>query len=113
MERLFRPSGGTRDATLVTRSDGVRLSVPVFGKLDPLPHDLAHVVLEDEWALHDGFWGSVAVGAIVAGMGMLGGRQPPHARARSRARMKAQHHGSRFSEILVDVVLRAVNSEPL
>ncbi len=27
--------------------------------------------------------------------------------------MKAQHHGSQFSEILVDVVLRAVNSEPL
>jgi hypothetical protein len=113
MEMLFRQSGVNRDVTLVTRSDGVRLSVPVFGKLDPIPHDLAHFVIEEELALHDGFWGSVAAGAIFEGMRILGGRQRPHARERSRALMKAHHQGILFSEIMVDVVLRAVNGEPL
>jgi hypothetical protein len=82
--RVWR-SAGSQQATLATRRDGVRLSVPVFGKLDPLPHDLAHYVVERELGLPDGFWGSVAAGAIFAGMVVLEGRQPPHARERSRA----------------------------
>ena len=35
-----------RYATVVERDDGVRLSVPGYGFMRPLPHDLAHYVVE-------------------------------------------------------------------
>ena len=60
MDILFIQSGYPRVETIVTRQDGVRLSVPVFGPLDPIPHDLAHYVVERELGLQNGFWGSVA-----------------------------------------------------
>jgi hypothetical protein len=113
MEIVFRQSASGREATLVTRDDGVRLSVPVYGKRDPLPHDLAHYVVERELGLIDGFWGSVAAGAIFEGMAVLDGRQPPHARERSRAVMKAHQRGILFSEVVVDAVMRAISGEVL
>ncbi|HEV2236768.1 MAG TPA: hypothetical protein VGR57_08935 [Ktedonobacterales bacterium] len=113
MEVLFRQSGFQRTPTVVTRADHVRLSVPVFGKVAPLPHDLSHYVIERELELPDGFWGSVADGAIFEGMHILAGRQRPHARERSRAVMKAHHHQILFSEILVESVLRALRGERL
>jgi hypothetical protein len=113
MDILFRQSGHHREATVVMRHDGVRLSVPVYGKLDPIPHDLAHYVIERELGLQDGFWASVAAGAIFGGMAILKGRQPPHARERSRALMKANHQGILFAEVVVDAVMRAVKGEPL
>ncbi|HEX3272686.1 MAG TPA: hypothetical protein VHR15_18725 [Ktedonobacterales bacterium] len=42
------------DQTIVTRQDGVRLSAPVFGPLEPIPQDLAHYVVEKELGLRDG-----------------------------------------------------------
>ncbi len=113
MDILFIQSGHRRVATVVTRQDGVRLSVPVFGPLDPLPHDLAHYVIELELELQDGFWGSVAAGAIFAGMQILAGRQPPHAAERSRAVLAAHHQGILVAEILVDAVLRSVRGVSL
>lgn len=113
MDMLFRQSGHRREPTLVTRRDGVRLHVPVFGKLDPLPHDLVHYVVECELNLRNGFWGSVAEGAIFEGMTVLDGRQPPHARERSRALMKAHHYAILFSEIMVEMAVRALKGEPL
>ena len=109
MEIRFRQSVSGREATLVARDDGVGLSVPVYGKLDPLPHDLAHYVVERELGLPDGFWGSVAAEAIFAGMVVLDGRQPPHA----RAVMKANQRGILFSEVMVDAVVRAAHGESL
>jgi hypothetical protein len=113
MEIAFLTTGHRRAPSLVSRADGVRLSVPVFGPLEPIPHDLAHYVVERELALADGFWGSVAAGAIFEGMRVLSGRQPPHARERSRAIMKANHDAILFAELVVDVALRAVKGEPL
>jgi hypothetical protein len=110
---FFWQTGFDRKPTTVIRGDGVRLSVPVFGPLDPLPHDLAHSVIERELALQDGFWASVASGALFEGMQVLEGRQPPHARERSRTIMQRHHWGLLFSELLVGVVLGAVKGEPL
>ncbi|SRR6266487_1175032 len=77
MDILFIQSGHRRIETIVTRQDGVRLSVPVYGRLDPIPHDLGHYVIELELELQDGFWGSVATGALFGGMHILAGRQRP------------------------------------
>jgi hypothetical protein len=62
MDMLFVQSGHRRIATVATRQDKVRVSIPVYGPLDPIPHDLAHYVIELELGLHDSFWGSVALG---------------------------------------------------
>lgn len=106
-------SQGRRAKSLVARQDGVRLTVPVFGPLEPIPHDLAHFVIERELDLQGGFWATVAGGGIVEGMQIVAGRQQPHALERSRALMKAHHRGIIFSETVVEAVMRAVNGEPL
>jgi hypothetical protein len=111
MDILFRKSGFSREPSVASRSDGVSLSIPVFGRLDPIPHDLAHFVIELELDLQNGFFGSIADGAIFGGMHVLSGRQPPHAGERSRMVMKANHYPILFSEILVDVTLRALKDE--
>jgi hypothetical protein len=111
MDILFRKSGFSREPSVASRSDGVRLSIPVFGRLDPIPHDLAHFVIERELDLQNGFFGSIADGAIFGGMHVLSGRQLPHAGEHSRMVMKANHYPILFSEILVDRTLRALEGE--
>jgi hypothetical protein len=113
MDILFIQSGHRRFETIVTRQDGVRLSVPVFGPLDPIPHDLAHYVVERELGLQNGFWGSVAAGALFEGMKILAGRQRPHAAERSRAVLAAHRQGIGVAEVLVDAALRAVRGRSL
>lgn len=113
MEIVFIRSEHRRVPSVVTRGDGVRLSVPVFGPLEPMPHDLLHVVVERELGLREGFWGSVAAGAIFDGMHVLDGRQRPHARERSRAVLKANQRGVLFAELLVAVAVRVVKAERL
>jgi hypothetical protein len=108
MDILFIQSGYPRVETIVTRQDGVRLSVPVFGQLDPIPHDLAHYVIELELGLQNGFWGSVAAGALFKGMKIHAGRQRPHAAERSRAVLTTNRRGIVVDEVLVDAALRAV-----
>ena len=78
-----------RYATIVERDDGVRLSVPGYGFMRALPHDLAHYVVETALGLQPGFWGSVADGARFSGMNLIDGRQKPHADERAKAVGKA------------------------
>ncbi|MBI1929198.1 hypothetical protein HYR99_33750 [Candidatus Poribacteria bacterium] len=89
----------------VLRDDGVELKVPGYDRKYLLPHDLAHYIIERELGLQRGFWGCVAVGAILPGMTMISGRQPPRAAARSKSVMKeAGQHGTE-AEVLVSVLL--------
>ncbi len=108
MDILFIQSEHRRIETIVTRQDGVRLGVPVFEPLVPIPHDLAHYVVELELGLQNGFWGSVAAGALFEGMKILAGRQRPHATERSRSVLTANRQGIVVAEVLVDAALRAV-----
>jgi hypothetical protein len=89
----------------VTRDDRVTLRVSGFGPSQPLPHDLAHYVVEKELGLRRGFWGSVADGAIFPGMTVLGGRQRPHARERSHALCKANSRSLTDVEVIVGVLV--------
>lgn len=113
MEIVFVRSEHRRVPSVVTRGDGVRLSVPVFGPLEPMPHDLVHFAVERELGLREGFWGSVAAGAIFDGMHVLGGRQRPHAHERSRAVLKANQRGVPFAELLVELAVRVLKGERL
>lgn len=85
-----------RYATTVTRDDGVTLSVPGYGFMHAMPHDLGHYVVEATLPLRHGFWDCVAEGAVFRGMAVLSGRRKPHADERSRALMK--NHADRLNE---------------
>jgi hypothetical protein len=93
MDICFIRSTNRQDQTIVTRQDGMCLSVPIYGPLEPIPHDLAHFVIEMELGLRDGLWGSIAGGAILEGMKVISGRQRPHAKERSQAIQHANRQG--------------------
>src|ERR1700736_1529870 len=56
---------GSRDRVYVTRDNGSSTGwdFPSYG--DGLPHDLCHLVVEDELRLTEGFWGLVDQGVDV------------------------------------------------
>jgi len=66
LEVSFVRRRGRRDRVYVHRSDGTSTGwdFPSYG--DGLPHDLRHLVVDDELGLADGFWGLVDGGVDVA-----------------------------------------------
>jgi hypothetical protein len=97
--------------SIVTRDDRVTLRVTGFGPSQPLPHDLAHYVVEKELGLRRGFWGSVADGAIFPGMAVLGGRQRPHARERSHALCKTNSRSLTDVEVVVGLLVELMRNK--
>jgi len=65
LEVTFVRRRGGRDRVYVTRDDRTSTGweFPSYG--DGLPHDLCHLVVEDELSLPDGFWGLVDRGVEV------------------------------------------------
>lgn len=65
LEAAFVRRRGGRDRVYVTRADGTSTGwdFPSYG--DWLPHDLCHLVVEEELGLTDGFWGLVDSGVEV------------------------------------------------
>jgi hypothetical protein len=85
----------------------------VYGPLKPIPHDLAHYVVERELGLRDGLWGSIASGVILEGMKPLSGKQQPHSREQSHTIQVANRRGILFAELAVGAVLQVIKGEPL
>ena|SRR5215210_2785466 len=92
-----------RYETLVRRADGVRYHLKGVGHMFAIPHDLAHLALEQALGLRHGFWGSVAEGAVFESMTHVGGRRKPHAAERSNAVLKANHGPLTEAEVLVRI----------
>jgi hypothetical protein len=105
----FTKTGTSTYTTLARRADGVVLEVPSYDRTAPLPHDLAHYVVERELGLNRGFWGCVAAGALFPGMKPVSGRQPPHAAERSRAIIREARQYGTEAEVLVGVLLRVMH----
>lgn len=74
MKLTFIKLGQGRYVTHVVRDDGVMIEVPGPDRKAPLPHDLAHYIVESRLGLKGGFWGRVAAGAVFPGMKVLSGR---------------------------------------
>jgi hypothetical protein len=105
MEIKIEKLDARRSQSVVARDDKVTLRVPGFGPSEPLPHDLAHYVVEKELSLRRGFWGSVAEGAVFPGMEILAGRQRPHARERSHALCNANGRSLTEVEVIVGLLI--------
>jgi len=97
------PRGGAK--VTVRRDDGVIINVRAFGPREPVPHDLAHLVVESVLGIRLGLWGSIAAGAIFPGMEVVGGRLPPRARERSGAILKENHEDVVLAELAVGLVV--------
>jgi hypothetical protein len=110
MEIRIEKLDARRSQSVVTRDDKVTVRVAGYGPSQPLPHDLAHYVVEKELALRRGFWGSVADGAVFPGMTVLAGRQRPHARERSIALCKANGRSLTEVEVIVGLTVELVRN---
>src|SRR5262245_57789446 len=70
---------GERDKVYVRRSDGSETSWVFASFGEGLPHDLVHLVVEQDYGLRDGFWGRVdrgaAPGEITELANKLGGKE--------------------------------------
>ena len=65
LKATFVRRRGHRDRVYVTRADGTSTGwdFPSYG--DGLPHDMCHLVVEDELKLPDGFWGLIDQGGQI------------------------------------------------
>ena len=88
--------------TAAERDDGVSLSVPGYGSINALPHDLGHYVVEATLELRQGFWDIVADGAVFDGMAVLAGRRRPRVEAWSKELHKANVRHLNEAECLVE-----------
>ncbi len=92
-----------RYETEITRADGVRYHVKGIGHMFAIPHDLAHLAIEQALRLDRGFWGTIADGGVFESMTYLGGRRKPGAAERSRQVLKANHGHIGEAEYLIRI----------
>lgn len=92
-----------RYETLITRRDGVCFHVKGVGHLFAIPHDMAHLAIEEALRLPHGFWGSVADGAVFGTMTHFSGRRKPRASDRSKAVLKTNEGRISEAEVLVSI----------
>jgi hypothetical protein len=99
--------------SVLYRVDGVSVRLEggshnrVSGEVGRVPHDIAHLVVEDAFGLGGGLWGTLAAGGIVQNARFAGGRKPPHAERRARAITDGAGESLRQAEILVRAVADA------
>jgi hypothetical protein len=97
-----------RYQTVITRRDGACFHVNGVGHMFAIPHDLAHLAVEEALRLRHGFWGTVADGAVFASMTHLRGRRKPHAALRSHELLKTNKSRITEAEVLVSIFNNAL-----
>lgn len=109
----FEKGAGRRYRSLLHRADGVVVAFDggafnkVGGSAGELPHDLAHLVVEEELGLRAGVWGVLAAGGLFSHATVVSGRQKPHAARRGRAVVDAAGDEVMQAEILTRAVCDA------
>jgi len=79
----------------------------IGGAVPRLPHDIAHLIVEDAFGLHAGLWGTLAAGGLVQNATFAGGRKPPHATRRAWEITDRAGESLRQAEVLVRAVADA------
>jgi len=103
----FRKFAAATHRTTARRADAVEVSIPQVGRKFALPHDLAHFAIERALGIHDGFWGSLAAGALVGGARVTAGRQAPHAARLSDEILKRNRASLTEAEVAVGLIYQA------
>lgn len=102
--------GPRRYHSLLERPDGVtvRLEGGSYNKVggDPrgVPHDIAHLLVEEAFGLRAGLWGVLSAGGTVQNAAVVAGRQAPRAAQRARAITDAASRRLWETEVLVRAV---------
>ena len=105
-----------RYRSILHRADGVEVELEggsynrVGGPRREVPHDLAHLVIEDELGLEFGVWGVLAKGGLFRLARVVGGRQPPHAAERSRKVLREAGDRLMQAEMLTGAICRRAES---
>jgi hypothetical protein len=102
------------------RPDGVQVALDggsydeVGGGAGEVPHDLAHLIVEDELDLRLGVWGVLLVGGLFRHAEVVAGRQRPHAARRGREAIAAAGDRIMQAEILTRAAcdLSAAGADP-
>jgi len=111
MEIVMTRTAEGRSTTLVRRDDGVTLELPSYAPLHRLPHDLAHFVVERTLGLLWGFWGSIAAGAVFAGVEVLPRKRAARVEELSRQVMKGVSSRVTEAEAVVGSVVEILRAE--
>lgn len=102
-----------------TRPDGATLKLQggSYNKLGGgvrVPHDIAHLIVEQTLNLRGGLWGVIASGGLVMNLEYIGGKKPQHAEKKSWAITDAAGETLRQSEVVVRAVADALaDSSPV
>lgn len=110
----FERREGRRYRSLLHRADGVVVAFEggafntIGGAPGELPHDLAHLIVEDELGLRSGVWGVLAAGGLFSHATVVAGRQAPHAARRGRQVVDAAGDRIMQAEMLTRAVCDAV-----
>ena len=103
-----------RYRSILHRADGVEVELDggAYNRLGEreLPHDIAHLIVEDELGLDRGVWGVLAAGGLFRGASVRAGRQKPHAARRGREIVAAATEQLNQAEMLVRVVCDAAGA---
>ncbi len=99
-----------RYRSILHRADGVEVELDggAYNRLGrrEIPHDIAHLIVEDELGLDRGLWGVLAAGGLFPGMPIRAGRQKPHAARRGREVVAAATEQLNQAEILARALAR-------
>jgi len=97
-----------RYRSVLHRADGVEVELDggAYNRLGTreLPHDIAHLIVEDELGLDRGVWGVLAAGGLFRGASVRAGRQKPHAARRGREVVDASVEQLNQAEMLTRAV---------
>ncbi|MBE2315978.1 hypothetical protein DVA67_008330 [Solirubrobacter sp. CPCC 204708] len=114
MKITFHREARGRYHSTFTRPDGavMKLRGGSYNQLGGgvrVPHDIAHLIVEQTLELRGGLWGTIAVGGLVANLEFIGGKRPPHSEKKAWAITDAAGETLRQSEVMVRAVADAIS----
>jgi hypothetical protein len=108
LDIVFRKGQTRRYTSILTRADGVQIEMEggSYNRIGggEVPHDIAHLIVEDELRLERGVWGVLAAGGLFRGAVVHAGRQKPHAARHAKEVLGASVEQLNQAEVLVRAV---------
>ena len=96
-------------ALRIERGDGIVFEAPSSrDRKGYIPHDMQHLLTDQAFEVHDGFWGTVAAGALFKSLPIVEGRLRHDAYARSKAVIKQHAAGLQLTEVIGGPAYHAV-----